>query len=189
MQKVVLCITGASGVIYGIRLLQVLEELNFSVDLVISENAKVVLKEEHSLTFEEALKGLRNVKIHEENDFTSPLASGSRLVHYRGVYIVPCSTNTLSCIANGINRNLIHRIGEVALKERIPLVLLIREAPYNEIHLENMLKITRMGGIILPASPAFYHKPRSIDDMINFIIGKLLDALRIEHNLYKRWKG
>lgn len=189
MQEIALCITGASGVIYGIRLLQVLEELGFSIDLVISQNAKVVLKEEHSLSFEDVLKDLKNVRIHDEKDFTSPLASGSRLVQYKGVYVVPCSTNTLACIANGINKNLIHRVGEVALKERVPLVLLVREAPYNQIHLENMLKITKMGGVIVPASPAFYHKPKNVEDLINFVVGKLLDVLRIEHNLYKRWRG
>ncbi|WP_461828559.1 UbiX family flavin prenyltransferase, partial [Aquifex sp.] len=109
-------------------------------------------------------------------------------VKYRGVYIVPCSTSTLACIANGVNQNLIHRIGETALKERVPLILLVREMPYSKVHLENMLKLTEAGAIVMPASPAFYHKPKSIEDMVNFVVGKLLDALRIEHNLFKRWK-
>ncbi|GAB6065170.1 UbiX family flavin prenyltransferase [Aquifex pyrophilus] len=189
MRKVAVCITGASGVIYGVSLVKALSELSYRVDLVISGNARVVLKEEHGKTFEDYLSGLKNVFLHDEKDFTSPLASGSVLVKYEGVYIAPCSTSTLACIANGINKNLIHRIGEVALKERVPLVLLVREAPYSKIHLENMLKITEAGGIIVPASPAFYHKPKNLEDMINFVVGKLLDVLRIEHNLYKRWKG
>ncbi|WP_461831628.1 UbiX family flavin prenyltransferase [Aquifex sp.] len=189
MRKIAVCITGASGVIYGVKLVEALSELSYGVDLVISENARVVLKEEHGKSFEELLKNFKKISLHDEKDFTSPLASGSVLVKYKGVYIAPCSTSTLACIANGINKNLIHRIGEVALKERVPLVLLVREAPYSSIHLENMLKITQAGGIIVPASPAFYHKPKNIEDMINFVVGKLLDVLRIEHNLYKRWRG
>ena len=187
MEKIVLCITGASGVIYGVRLLEVLSELNYEIDLVVSSKARLVLKEEHGKNIEDFIKG-KNVKLHGENDLLSPLASGSQLVKRKGVYIVPCSTSTLSHIANGINSNLIHRVGETALKEKVPLILLIREMPYNRIHLENMLKIVDAGGIVLPASPAFYHKPKSIQDLIDFVVGKLLDVLRIEHNLYKRWR-
>ncbi|HID65959.1 MAG TPA: UbiX family flavin prenyltransferase [Aquificaceae bacterium] len=188
MQKVVVCITGASGVIYGIRLIEVLSQLDFRIDLVVSKTARLVLKEEHNKTLEEVLNSLKGINLHEEGDFTSPLASGSVLVKYKGVFIAPCSTSTLAHIANGINRNLIHRIGEVALKEKVPLVLLIRESPYSKIHLENMLKIVEAGGIVLPASPGFYHKPKRMEDLIDFVVGKLLDTLRIKHNLYKRWR-
>lgn len=188
MQRVVLCITGASGVIYGFRLLEVLTELGYFVDLVVSSNAKLVLREEHGKELSEVLKNLKNFELHGEKDLLSPLASGSRLVKYKGVFVAPCSTSTLSCIANGINLNLIHRIGETALKERVPLVLLVREMPYSKVHLENMLKLTEAGAIIMPASPAFYHKPKSLEDMVDFVVGKLLDALRIEHNLFKRWR-
>ncbi len=188
MQRIALCITGASGVIYGFRLLEALTELGYFVDLVVSSNARIVLKEEHGKDLSEALKNIKNYELHGEKDLLSPLASGSRLVRYKGVYIVPCSTSTLACISNGVNQNLIHRIGETALKERVPLILLVREMPYSRIHLENMLKLTEAGAIVMPASPAFYHKPKSIEDMVNFVVGKLLDTLRIEHNLFKRWK-
>jgi len=186
--KFVLCITGASGVVYGFRLLEILIDLGHSVELVISEKAKVVLREEEGVEAEEILRGINGVNIHDPRNMASPLASGSRLIEYKGVYIVPCSTSTLGCLAGGVNLNLIHRIGEVALKEKVPLILLVREMPYNKIHLENMLKLTEAGATILPASPAFYHKPKTVRDMVDFVVGKLLDVLRIEHNLYKRWK-
>ncbi len=186
--RFVLCITGASGVIYGLRLLEVLTEMGHSVDLVVSEKARLVLRAEEGRDLEEFLEGKKGVVLHEPRDITSPLASGSRLVEYRGVYVVPCSTSTLAHIANGLNANLIHRIGEVALKEGVPLVLLVREMPYSRVHLENMLRLADAGAKILPASPAFYHRPRKIEDLIDFVVGKLLDVLRVEHNLYRRWR-
>lgn len=96
--------------------------------------------------------------------------------------------STLAHVANGTNQNLIHRVCETALKERVPLILLVREAPYSVVHLENMLRVAKAGAIVLPASPAFYHRPKSLQELIDFVVGKTLDCLRIEHNLYKRWK-
>ncbi|MEN3028108.1 MAG: UbiX family flavin prenyltransferase [Aquificaceae bacterium] len=186
--KVVLCITGASGVVYGYRLLQVLTSMNLSIDLVVSSSGWVVIRQELGLRKEDFLREFPSVNQVSEKDIASPIASGSRLVKYRGVVIAPCSMSTLAHIANGANQNLIHRVGEVALKERVPLLLLVREAPYSQVHLENMLKVSRAGAIVLPASPGFYHRPHTLQELVDFVVGKVLDSLRIEHSLYKRWK-
>ncbi len=184
--KNVVCITGASGSIYGIKLCEVLSKFG-TVDLVISSSGYKVIEEEVGT---EALNGIKNVvNLIDENDYMSPIASGSRIREYRGVIVAPCSMSTLASIANGTNRNLIHRVAEVSLKERIPTILLIREMPYSLIHIENMLKVCKAGAIVMPASPGFYHKPESIEDMINFVVGKILDVLNIKHSLYKRWRS
>ena len=188
MERFVLCITGASGVIYGYRTLQVLSEMA-RLDLVVSSAGNTVLQEELGKSVKDLRSEFPQVEFHEERDLTSPLASGSVLTKYRAVLIVPCSTSTLGSIAGGVNSNLIHRIGEVALKERVRLVMLIREMPYSKIHLENMLRVTEAGAVILPASPGFYHKPRSLEDLVDFVVGKILDMVEVEHNLYNRWKG
>ncbi len=186
MNKTVVCITGASGSIYGIRLVEELSKVG-DVDLVISSAGYRVIKEEID---EDRFKKIKDIAtIHDEKDISSPLASGSTLCSYKGVIIAPCSMSTLGCIANGINYNLIHRIGEVALKERVKLILLVREMPYSLVHIENMLRVTKAGAIVTPASPGFYHKPKSIDDLINFVVGKIMDILGIENDLYSRWKG
>ncbi|MCS7170840.1 MAG: UbiX family flavin prenyltransferase [Aquificaceae bacterium] len=186
--KIVLCITGASGVLYGYRLLQVLTSMSFEIDLVVSSSGWVVLKQELDITKGDLLKEFPQVNFISEKDISSPIASGSRLVRYKGVVIAPCSMSTLAHIANGTNQNLIHRVGEVALKERVPILLLLREAPYSLVHLENMLKVARAGAIVMPASPGFYHRPKEMQELVDFVVGKALDCLRIEHGLYKRWK-
>ena len=185
--KVVLCITGASGFQYGYRTLQVLSDLSFHVDLILSNAALRVMREETHLKKEDLL-AFDNVTLLPEKDIGSHVASGSRLIEYRGVIVAPCSMSTLACIAKGVNQNLIHRVCEVALKEKVPLVLLIREMPYSVIHLRNMLEIASAGATVMSASPGFYHKPKTIEDMLDFVVGKVLDTLRIEHYLYKRWK-
>ncbi|NPA33264.1 MAG: UbiX family flavin prenyltransferase [Aquificae bacterium] len=187
MRRAVVCITGASGVVYGLKLIEALIQLGFSVDCIPSKTAYAVYEEEHGGELGKEIERL-GALLHAEDDFTSPLASGSQLVRYRAVFVAPCSASTLAHIASGTNKNLIHRVSEVALKERVPLVLLLRETPLSAIHIENMLRVSRAGALVVPASPAFYHKPKTIEDMVNFVVGKLLDAVRIEHNLYKRWK-
>ncbi len=187
-ESIVLCITGASGAIYGYRLLEVLDRLGFHMDLIVSSSGWLVLREELGKTKEDIKRDFPSANLLNEKDLLSPVASGSRLVKYRGVLVAPCSMSTLACVAHGINQNLIHRVCEVALKERVPLVLLIREAPYSSVHLKNMLEVAQAGGIILPASPGFYHKPQSLQELVDFVVGKVLDALRIEHNLYRRWR-
>lgn len=188
MDRFVLCMTGASGAIYGYRTLQVLSE-RAHVDVVVSGAGNIVLREELGKSVKDIRSEFPQVRFHEERDLTSPLASGSVLTRYRAVLIVPCSTSTLGSIACGVNSNLIHRIGEVALKERVRLVMLVREMPYSKIHLENMLRVTEAGAVVLPASPGFYHRPESLEDIVNFVVGKILDVVGVEHDLYDRWKG
>jgi 4-hydroxy-3-polyprenylbenzoate decarboxylase len=186
--KFAVCITGASGSIYGLRLAEELSKLG-KVYLVISNSGYLVIKEELKLKKSDLIQKFnKNVEIVSEKNLLSPLASGSQLSKFKGVIIIPCSMSTLGNIANGINQNLIHRIGEVALKERIKLILAVRETPYSLIHIENMKKVTLSGGIVFPLSPAFYHNPSTIDDLVNFTVGKILDLLDIENNLFKRWK-
>jgi 4-hydroxy-3-polyprenylbenzoate decarboxylase len=179
--RVVVGITGASGVVYAISLLKNLDEKKY---LIMSETAKKIIMEEtkHSISDVQALVD----ECYENNDLFSPLASGS--TRFDAVVIVPCSLSTLSKIAHGIGDNLITRVAAVCMKEKRKLILVPRETPINTIHLENMVKLSQNGAIILPAMPAFYHKPKKIDDMIDFIVGKILDALDIKNDMYKRWR-
>ncbi len=187
MGRFVLCITGASGVVYGYRTLEVLSREN-EVHLIVSGSGETVLKEEMGITLKDIRERFPKVRIHDRRDMTSPLASGSRLREFQAVLVVPCSTSTLGNVANGINQNLIHRVCEVALKERVPLILLVREMPYSKIHLENMLKVTSAGAVVMSASPGFYHGPRKIEDLIDFVVGKVLDQAGVTHDLFRRWR-
>ncbi len=188
MKSFIICITGASGAIYGIKLIEELSKEN-KVYLIVSNNGYTVLKREMGLEKEEFLSGLNeNVTVFDPYDISAPIASGSRVVETEGVIIAPCSLGSLAAIANGISQNLIHRVADVALKERKKLFLLIREMPFSLIHIENMKKVTEAGGIVASASPGFYHFPKSVDDMVNFVVGKILDSFGIKHNLYKRWR-
>jgi len=188
MKRFVLCITGASGSVYGYRLLEELSKEG-QVDAVVSRAGITVLREEMG----KDLKGLREefpkVNFYGEAELTAPIASGSTLTKYEAVLVAPCSMSTLSSVANGVNINLIHRVCEVALKERVKLIMLVREMPYSRVHLENMLKATDAGAIVVPASPGFYHRPKTLEDVVNFVVGKVLDLIGVEHQLYERWKG
>lgn len=184
-------ITGASGSIYGTRLIQELNLRNHVVDVVITSAGKMVMKEELGVSGVDIRKlGLSKIKsslrIWENNDFEAPFLSGSNPPE--AVVIVPCSMGKLAAVANGISGNVLERTADVALKERKPLILVVRETPLSLIHLENMVKVAKAGAQILPAMPAFYHHPKTIDDMVNFIVGKVLNLLRIEHALFKGWK-
>ncbi len=182
--KLVVAITGASGVIYAVRLLEVLKNLNVETHLIVSENAKTILKLELNMNTD-ALKSLCS-HIYDNNDLTAPMASGS--FQHNGMVIIPCSMKTLAGIATGYAENLILRAADVTLKLKKPLILVIRETPYNLIHVRNMLKAMLAGAIVLPASPAFYYKPKTIDDIVNYVVGRVLDVLGLKHNLYSRWK-
>jgi 4-hydroxy-3-polyprenylbenzoate decarboxylase len=182
---IVVAITGASGVIYGLRLLEALKEADKDTILLITDPAKIILT--HELEFhEDDIKQLA-YKLYQPDDFTTAINSGS--CRFNSMVIVPCSMKTLAAIANGYADNAITRAADVALKEKRKLIIVPRETPLRSVHLENMLKISREGGIILPAMPAFYHNPEEIDDMVNFVVGKIMDSLHIDHNLFKRWHG
>jgi flavin prenyltransferase len=186
-------ITGASGSIYGVRLIRELAKKKHRVDVVVTSAGKMVMKEELGVSgFEEMEKlGLavlrKQIKIWENDNFEAPFMSGSSAPE--AVIICPCSMGKLAAIANGISGNLIERTSDVALKERRQLILVVRETPLSLVHLENMVKAARAGAQILPAMPAFYHHPRTVDDMVDFIVGKILSLLRIEHNLFRGWKN
>jgi len=182
---IVLAITGASGVVYGVRLLEALKEANKDVVLLITDPARIILEHELGIK-DDDLKQL-SYKFYQPDDFTTAINSGS--CRFSSMVIVPCSMKTLSAIANGYADNAITRAADVAIKEKRRLVIVPRETPLRQVHIENMLKISREGGIILPAMPAFYHNPDKIDDMVDFVVGKILDILHIDHNLFKRWHG
>ncbi|WP_409201013.1 UbiX family flavin prenyltransferase [Methanobrevibacter sp. DSM 116169] len=180
---IVVAITGASGVIYGVKLLEVLNDLNIKNSLVISDAAKTVMKNELSMPIEDVINLADNY--YEFDDLAASINSGS--FKFEALVIVPCSMKTLSSIANSYGSNTITRVADVALKERRKIILVPRETPLRSGHIENMLKISREGGIILPAMPGFYQNPKSVDEQVNFIVGKILDSLHIDNNLFKRW--
>jgi 4-hydroxy-3-polyprenylbenzoate decarboxylase len=183
--KLIIAITGASGSIYGIRLLEFLKgRQDIETHLVISKTAESVILYETNYEDIEHVKELADF-CYQHNDLTAPISSGSFLAD--GMIVAPCSAKTLSAVANSYSENLIARACDVSLKERRNLVLVFRETPLTLSHIENMKKVTSMGGIILPPIPGFYYKPQTIDDLINHIIGKVLDLFRIEHSLFKRW--
>jgi len=187
MDKYIICITGASGVIYGLKLIKYLKELTKSrIDVVISKAGMKVIEYEVERSEYEYYISFAD-QVYNEDDIDAPIASGSNL--FKAVIIAPCSMKTLAAIAHGYSNNLITRVADIALKEKRKLILVVRETPFNLIHIRNMYIVAKAGAIILPACPGFYHKPKTIDDIINFVIGKILDVLEIEHNLYRRWKS
>ncbi|MFW9821755.1 MAG: UbiX family flavin prenyltransferase [Candidatus Thorarchaeota archaeon] len=175
-------ITGASGAILGIKFLKELKELEIESELIISEKAEIIINTETDYKIEE----VRNLatKNYDVNDLTAAPASGSYRVDK--MIVIPCSMKTLAAIANGYSDNLISRTADVMIKERRKLILVVRETPLNAIHLENMLKLTRLGVIIFPPIPSFYHKPKNIDDIVNHTIGRILDQAGIQIDI-KRW--
>lgn len=186
-------ITGASGSIYGIRLTESLLSLGFDVHLIITNAGWRVMKEElgFQVTSREEMLAENfggydgQVTYHPISDIGATIASGSFLVE--GMIIMPCSMGTLSSVAHGASDNLMGRAADVMMKEGRPLVLVPRETPLHAIHLENMLTLSKLGVKIIPAMPAFYHKPQTIDDIVDFLVGKVLDSLRIDHQLFTRW--
>ena len=180
-----ICMTGASGAIYGIKLLKFLRSRDIEVALCISENAKKIIGIETSYSVEE-MKKLSNY-YYENDDFSCPFSSGSNL--FDEAVIIPSSMKTIGSIANGIYSNLTTRIAHICLKEGRKLLLVPRETPLSLIDLKNLLIVKEAGAVVLPASPGFYGRLESIDDLVNFIVGKILDQLRIENNLIKRWNS
>ncbi len=186
-RRIVVGITGASGVVYGASLLEALAGVSgIETHLIISETGLYLLSQEIGDYAPERMRSLAG-RLYDIHELSAPLASGS--FRAEGMIIAPCSAKTLSAVANGYDSNLISRAADVTLKERRRLVLLFRETPLTLAHIDNMRKVTEMGGIVLPPAPAFYHKPGSIDDIINHTIGKTLDLFDIDHDLYERWSG
>jgi flavin prenyltransferase len=184
-------ITGASGAPYAVRLLRALNDGGTAVRLIVSGYGLRLLEEEAGIA---GLDGLRaatgdwsRVELYDALDRGATPASGS--APSRGMVICPCSMGTLASIAAGTSRNLVERAADVALKERRPLVLVPRETPLSLVHLENMTRLTRAGATILPASPGFYHRPRSVDDLVDFVVARVLDHLGVEHGIGRRWKS
>ena len=196
-QVVALAMTGASGAPYGLRLLQQLLAAECQVYLLLSKAAEIVIRTETDCPLPEGVAAQGEylaaqfkarpgqLVIFDREDWFAPVASGSSFP--AAMVICPASGGTLSSIASGASNNLIERAADVALKERRQLILVPREAPYSAIHLENMLKLTRMGAVVLPASPGFYQKPRSIDDLVDFVVARILDQLGLPQTLLPRW--
>lgn len=202
-QKVIaLGITGASGVQYSFRLLEQLLKADCNVYLMISKAAQVVIGMETEMSLPGRVKEIQKcliakygiydphlehqrLEVFGEDEWTAPVASGSNRVS--AMVVCPCSMGALSAIACGASNNLLERAADVILKERKKLIIVPRETPYSDIHLENMLKLSRMDAVIVDANPGFYNKPESVDDLVDFVVAKILDQLGLEHGLQARW--
>lgn len=188
---VTLGITGASGAPYAVRLLRAFNETGTPLRLIVSGYGWRLLAEESGIDGEAALRAATGdwsrVELYDALDRGATPASGS--ARSRGMVICPCSMGTLASIAAGTSRNLVERSADVVLKERRPLIVVPRETPLSLIHLENMTRLTRAGATILPAAPGFYHRPKSIDDIVDFIAARVLDHLGIEHDVGRRWRS
>ena len=181
--RIVVAITGATGVIYGITLLEQLKKLEVETHLILSRWSCHTIELETAYTVEQ-VSALANVK-HAEENLAAAVSSGS--FRHHGMVIAPCSMKTLAGLAHGYAENLIVRAGDVTLKEGRPLILVPRETPLNTIHLENMLRLTRAGAVILPPMPAFYQHPATLQDIVDQTVGRILDRLGLENDLVKRW--
>jgi 4-hydroxy-3-polyprenylbenzoate decarboxylase len=188
---ITLGITGASGAPYAVRLLQMLNETGTPTRLIVSTYGLRLLAEESGIADLDALRlatgDWSRVEFYDSMDRGATPASGSAPT--RGMVICPCSMGTLASIASGTSRNLIERAADVCLKERRPMIMVPRETPLSLIHLENMTRLTRAGATIMPASPAFYHRPDTVEDLVDFVVARVLDHLGVENSLAKRWRS
>jgi 4-hydroxy-3-polyprenylbenzoate decarboxylase len=191
-RPIVFAITGASGAPYAVRLLQALVDAKRTVQLIVSDHGWRLLQTESDIADVAALQARTGgarwdglVKVHDDRDRGAAPASGSALT--AGMVIAPCSMGTLAAIAAGTSRSLVERAADVTLKERRPLVLVPRETPLSAIHLQNMLRLTRAGAVVMPAAPGFYHRPTKIDDLVDFMVGRILDHLGVENDIARRW--
>ncbi len=196
-ERITLAMTGASGAQYGLRLLDCLVQEEREVHFLISRAAQLVVATETDVALPATPQAMQaflteytgavpgQVRVFGEQDWMAPPASGSGAP--AAMVVVPCSTGSLSAIASGACNNLIERAADVALKERRQLILVPREAPFSSIHLENMLKLSNLGAVILPAAPGFYHQPQSVDDLIDFVVARILNLLNIPQDKLPRW--
>ncbi len=194
---VILAMTGASGAAYGLRLLDCLVRAERSVYFLLSKAAQIVLAMETNLDVPSKPAQMQDwlskqyaarpgqIQVLGRDQWTAPVASGSHNAEH--MVVCPCTTGTLAAIANGNSDNLIERAADVMIKERRGLIMVVRETPLSSIHLENMLTLSRIGVTIMPANPGFYHKPASIDDIVDFIVARILDHLQVPHALVDRW--
>lgn len=183
--RIIVGISGASGAIYGIRLLEELKKRKVETHLVMSKWGAVTITKETDFSVE-WVKSLAD-KVYGEDDVSASISSGS--FQTNGMIIAPCSMKTLSGIANGYAEDLLIRAADVCIKERRKLILVARETPLNSIHLENMLKLSRIGVEIMPPVPAFYSRPQTLDDIVNHTVGRIMDHIGIENQLFTRWEG
>jgi 4-hydroxy-3-polyprenylbenzoate decarboxylase len=196
-QPIAVAITGASGSAYALRLIECLIGGGQAVDLMISQAAQIVLKMEADLELPSQASGAEQLltthfdakpgqlRVFGRQQWMAPVASGSNPP--RAMVVCPCTTGTLSAIACGASNDLMERAADVALKEGRKLILVVRETPFSEIHLENMLKLSRMGAVIMPANPGFYHRPENLQQLIDFMVARILDQLEVPHRLMERW--
>jgi 4-hydroxy-3-polyprenylbenzoate decarboxylase len=183
--RLVVAITGGSGVIYAIKTLEVLQNLKIETHLIVSRWGERNI----SIETDKTPDYVKSLATNYYNNDNMAAATSSGSFKYDGMLIVPCSMKTLSSVANGYEDNLISRSAGVCLKESRRLVIVPRETPLSKIHLANMIKLAETGVVLLPAMPGFYHKPKSIDDLVTHIVGKILDQFAIEHNIFRRWGG
>ncbi len=183
--KILVAITGASGSPYAVSLLKLLKELGHETETIVSRAAEMVLPLETGLSIKD-LKDLTG-RLYFEDEIAAPPASGS--TRYQAMVVIPCTMGTLAAIAHGISKNLITRAADVTLKERRPLILVVRETPFNRIHLQNMLAANEAGAIIYPAMPAFYHRPETVMEMVDFFAARVAEFLGLEVENLKRWRG
>jgi len=197
LNTVTLALSGASGMAYGLRLLECLLAADMRVYLLLSQAAHIVAKQELGVTLparasdleKQLSEGLNvrdgQLRVFGREDWNAPVASGSNPAD--AMVVCPCSMGTLAAIVHGLSDNLIERAADVMLKEQRKLILVPREAPFSTLHLENMLTLSRMNAVILPANPGFYHRPQNVEDIIDFIVARILDQLGIQHELIARW--
>ncbi len=196
-QKIIVGITGASGAILGERFVGHLLKAGHEAHVVISRDGVEVFAQEREIflgkthgeidkNFKKHFGNSKNLTVYPADDFAAKVSSGSAKMD--AMVVIPCSLSTVGAIANGITMNLIHRAASVSIKEKRPLLLVPRESPLSPIHLKNLLYLSEIGVHIVPATTAFYHKPKTIEEMVDFTIGRVFDLLKIEHNLFKRWK-
>jgi 4-hydroxy-3-polyprenylbenzoate decarboxylase len=199
MKPIAIALTGASGMPYALTLLKELVKSQEKIYVMISQAANTVIAMETDLNLGSDTKAIEKnltqyldakdgqIEVFSKNQWTAPVASGSNPP--RAMVVCPCTMSTLSAIAHGSADNLMHRAADVVIKEQKKLILVPRETPYSAIHLENMLKLSRLGVVIMDANPAFYQNPKTIDDLVNFVVARILDHLDIEHNLLLPWQA
>src|ERR1044071_4945413 len=185
MRRLIIGMTGSTGAIFGVRFLEALKKTDVESHLIVSKWAQRTIEHETNYTVEQ-VRTLATV-VHSQGDMGATISSGSFLTE--GMIVIPCSVRTLAGIANGYGEHLVHRAADVILKERRKLVLVVRETPLSEVHLENMLKLARMGLSIVPPMPAFYNHPQTVDDIVNHIVARVLDQFDIPSPFAKRWDG